>query len=98
MNFTIELIIPTLIISILALILSLAALVLVLAQKFSTHKIEWKPIELHGLSEEDKFKEEEDLQLSKEDEFLANALSLSKKAKKKRDEDPLDEILETNNF
>jgi hypothetical protein len=94
----INLVIPTLIMATISLVVAIAALVLVLAQKFSTHKIEWKPIELHGLSEEDKFKEEEDLQLSKEDEFLANALSLSKKAKKKRDEDPLDEILETNNF
>lgn len=93
-----DLIIPTLIVSTLAFIMSLTAVVLVLAQRFSTHKIEWKPIEFNGLSEEEKFKEEEDVQLSKEDEFLAQALSLSKKAKRKKDEDPLDEILATNNF
>ena len=93
----IDLIIPTLIVSVLALIMSLASLVLTLAQKFSTHKIEWKPIEFHGLSEEDKFKEDEDFQ-AKDDEFLERALELSKQAKKKREQDPLDEILETNNF
>ena len=92
-----NLIIPTLIVSVLALIMSLASIVLTLAQKFSTHKIEWKPIEFGGLSEEDKFKEDEDFQ-AKDDEFLERALELSKKAQKKREQDPLDEILETNNF
>lgn len=91
MNSTISLL--SIILSTLALFTSLAAIVLVLAQKFSTHKIEWKPLEI--LPEDQKFKEEEEEKT--DSELLSEALSLSRK-KKKTNSDPLDEILETNNF
>jgi hypothetical protein len=90
----INLIIPTLIVSTIAIVISLIAIVLVLAQRWSTHKIEWKPLVTKELEEEEKFKEEEE----ESSELLAKALDLSKKAKKKKSEDPLDEILEANNF
>jgi hypothetical protein len=68
---------------------------MVLAQKWSTHKIEWKPLNFDPMEEEEEvLKEEEEAA-----ELLDKALSLSKQAtKKKKLTDPLDEILETNNF
>ncbi len=79
--------------SLVSLLVSIAAIVIVLAQKWSTHKIEWKPLEI--LPEDQKFKDEDE---EKTDLDLVNeALQLSRKKKKKL-EDPLDEILETNNF
>jgi superfamily I DNA and RNA helicase len=79
--------------SLVSLIVSIAAIVIVLAQRWSTHKIEWKPLEI--LPEDQKFKDEDE---EKTDLDLVNeALQLSRKKKKKL-EDPLDEILETNNF
>jgi superfamily I DNA and RNA helicase len=79
--------------SLVSLLVSIAAIVIVLAQKWSTHKIEWKPLEI--LAEDQKFKDEDE---EKTDLDLVNeALQLSRKKKKKL-EDPLDEILETNNF
>jgi hypothetical protein len=74
--------------SLLALIVALAALVIVLAMKLSTHKIEWKPLEMEPMKEEGP-KEEED------DDILEKALKLQKK---KKNEDPLDAIAETSNF
>jgi phage-related minor tail protein len=41
----INLVIPTLILSVIALVTSLVAIVLVLAQRWSTHRIEWKPLQ-----------------------------------------------------
>lgn len=84
----------SIILSVLALFFSLVAIVLVLAQKFSTHKIEWKPLETFDpLAESEKQLEEIE---EEDEEFLKKALSLQ--TKKKKEKDPLEEILETNNF
>ena len=92
----INLVIPTLIISIVAFISSLIAIILVLAQRWSTHKIEWKPLQVHDpFAESDK----EIKVLEDEDsKILEEALNLQRKGKKTKDEDPLSDILETNNF
>jgi hypothetical protein len=92
----INLVIPTLIISIVAFISSLIAIILVLAQRWSTHKIEWKPLQVHDpFAESDK----EIKVLEDEDsKILEEALNLQRKGKKAKDEDPLSDILETNNF
>jgi multisubunit Na+/H+ antiporter MnhC subunit len=91
----INLIIPTLILSSIAIVIAVAALAMVIGMKLSTHTIEWKPLVTGELKEEDKFQEEED----NSEEILKSALDLSKKAKeKKKSVDPLEEILETNNF
>lgn len=82
--------------SVLAFITSNIAIIMVLAQKWSTHKIEWKPLEMH-----DPFKEsEEEMEAVAEDDgkLLEEALNLQRKGKKAKPADPLDEILETNNF
>lgn len=79
--------------------MSSIALILFLAQKWSTHQIEWKPLVTSDpFLEADK--EIEDLD-DVDSKTLEEALSLqrgAKKKKKKEDEDPLDTILETNNF
>jgi hypothetical protein len=82
--------------SLVSLLVSIAAIVIVLAQKWSTHRIEWKPLETF-----DPFKESEDEKkiLDGDDEkVLSEALSLQRKGKKRQEVDPLNEILETNNF
>jgi hypothetical protein len=92
----INLVIPTLILSTIALVTSLVAIVLVLAQRWSTHKIEWKPLQINDpLSEADKESEESDIDDGK---ILQEALNLQRNGKKQRDQDPLNDILETNNF
>jgi len=92
----INLVIPTLIVATLALIMSLAAIILVLAQKWSTHKIEWKPLKLNDPFLES---EEEIKQVDEDDsKILADALNLQRKGRKLKEQDPLNEILETNNF
>lgn len=92
----INLVIPTLIMSAISTVIAIAALAMVIGMKLSTHKIEWKPLSF------DPIKEEEDEQIKEEEdsaELLDKALNLSKQAnKKKKLSDPLDEILETNNF
>jgi hypothetical protein len=77
-----------------SLIMSLAAIIFVVAQKLSTHKIEFKPLLSDELREEDKFQEEAE----EEDKLLQEALKLSQSKRKKKSEDPLDSILETSNF
>ena len=90
----INLVVPTLIVATLALVMSLAAIILVLAQRWSTHKIEWRPLQVADIEEEvEKEKEEQELS---DAELVKEALKLNRK--KKKSEDPLDEILETNNF
>jgi hypothetical protein len=92
----IHLIIPTLIMSTIAIVVALAAIVLVLAQRWSSHKIEWKPLHIQDpLKEAEKeigYLDEED------DKTLEQALNLQRKGKKVKDQDPLNDILETNNF
>jgi hypothetical protein len=92
----INLVIPTLILSTIALVVSLIAIVLVLAQRWSTHKIEWKPLQMNDplavAEEESKDIDDEDGKILKE------ALNLQRNGKKQRDQDPLAEIFETNNF
>lgn len=92
----INLIIPTLIVSTIAIVTSLIAIVLVLAQRWSTHKIEWKPLQV-----QDPFlvSDKETKEIDEDDgKILEEALNLQRKGKKQRDEDPLTDILETNNF
>lgn len=76
------------IIATIALVISLASIILVLAQKWSTHKIEWKPM----IQEEVK---EEAFEESSDEDLLEQALKMNKK--KKKEEDPLSEI-ESSNF
>lgn len=94
-----NLIIPTLIVAVMAFAIASVTLIIVLAQKWSTHQIEWKPLVTSDpFLESDK--EIEDLD-DVDSKTLEEALSLqrgAKKKKKKEDEDPLDTILETNNF
>jgi hypothetical protein len=85
LNFT------AIILASMAFILSLISLVLNLATRFSTHRIEWKPLEM------EKFKDEEDSELDDE-QLLVKAMELSKKSRAAKKQDPLDDILETNNF
>jgi hypothetical protein len=92
----INLIIPTLIISTIAIVVSLIAIVLVLAQRWSTHKIEWKPLKVQDpfeISDKETKEADED-----DGKILEEALNLQRKGKKQRDQDPLTDILETNNF
>lgn len=82
--------------SLVSLLVSIAAIVIVLAQKWSTHKIEWKPLQIN-----DPFKESEEEMKYVDDEdskILEEALNLQRKGKKQKDQDPLADILETNNF
>lgn len=91
-----HLIIPTLLVSALAFVTSIVAIVLVLAQRWSTHKIEWRPLVTETLED----KAEKELNEVEEDDAvtLKEALSLQRKNKIKAPIDPLDTILETNNF
>lgn len=94
MNSTISLFAITF--SFVSLLISLAAIIIVLAQKWSSHKIEWKPLQIH-----DPFKESLEEMKSADDEdgkILEEALNLQRKGKKQKDQDPLADILETNNF
>ncbi len=80
--------------AIISLLTSIVALGIVLGMKWSSHKIEFKPLITGELKEEEKFKEEEE-----DDKFLQHALNLSQsKKKKKQEEDPLDTLLQTSNF
>jgi biopolymer transport protein ExbB/TolQ len=92
----INLVIPTLILSVIALVTSLVAIVLVLAQRWSTHKIEWKPLQLNDsvASSDEEFKDVDD----EDGKILKEALNLQRNGKKQKDQDPLAEIFETNNF
>jgi len=92
----INLVIPTLILSTIALVASLIAIVLVIAQRWSTHKIEWKPLQINdplSMSDEE-FKDIEE----GDGKILKEALNLQRNGKKQRDQDPLAELFETNNF
>jgi len=92
----INLVIPTLILSTIALVTSIVAIVLVLAQRWSTHKIEWKPLQLNDsvASSDEEFKDVDD----EDGKILKEALNLQRNGKKQKDQDPLAEIFETNNF
>jgi hypothetical protein len=92
----VNLIIPTLLVSSLAFVTSVVAIVLVLAQRWSTHKIEWRPLVTETLEDE----AEKELNEVEEDDAvtLKEALSLQRKNKIKAPIDPLDTILENNNF
>lgn len=66
--------------------------------KWSTHRVEFKPLEIH-----DPFKEDNDFKPFTEPEadVLDEARKLSEEGKKKKvkkETDPLDTILESNNF
>jgi hypothetical protein len=92
----INLVIPALIMSCIATIVAIAALAMVIGMKLSTHKIEWRPLQV-----DDPFKEsEKEMEVMELDDskVLEDALNLQRKGKKAKPADPLDEILETNNF
>lgn len=84
------------IIASISIVVSLASLAMTIGARLSTHRIEWKPIETF-----DPFKEsEEEKKLidGDDDKVLEGALNLQRRGKKKQEVDPLNEILETNNF
>lgn len=87
------------IISILALMVALASLGVSLGMKWSSHKIEFKPIEIQDPFKDDNFQPFTE----PTEELVDEALKLSKqglerKKKKQEEKDPMDEILESNNF
>lgn len=84
-NFT------AIIMSTLALVISLVSIVLVLAQKMSTHKIEWRPLTTVEPEQEEILTEEES-----DEEILEKALLLQKAGKKSKYTDPLADIESTN--
>lgn len=84
-NFT------AIIMSTLALTTSLVSIVLVLAQRWSTHKIEWKPLTIAETEPEEVLTEEES-----DEEILEKALLLQKAGKKSKYIDPLADIESTN--
>lgn len=75
----------------LALAISLVSIVLVLAQRWSTHKIEWKPLNIIEPEQEEVQTEEES-----DEEILEKALLLQKAGKKSKYIDPLADIESTN--
>ena len=85
------------IISSIALVVAIASLVLVIAMRISTHKVEFRPMEIH-----DPFKEDDFKPFTEPDaDVLDKGIKLSEdgvKKKKKKDTDPLDEVLESTNF
>lgn len=91
--------ITAIIMSTIAVLVSLAALAMVIGIKLSSHKIEYRPLEI-----KDPFAPigEEEVSLSEpSEELVKEALELSRKGKerkKKEEVDPLDSILESNNF
>lgn len=92
-----HLIIPTLIVSILAIGASFVSIVLVLAQRWSSHKIEWRPLTTEKL-EDIADKEQEEIE-EQDAEILSKAYTMQRKSKKsKPDQDPLDDILKSHNF
>lgn len=76
--------IVAIIMSVLSLLISLVAIVMVLAQKWSTHKIEWKPLVTESLE-----KEEEEAEEESDDELLERAKFLNQNKKKFKEVDPL---------
>jgi hypothetical protein len=93
----INLVVPAIIISCLALFVGSAALIIVLAKHWSSHKIEWRPLELKAFEEGEE--EESDKLAQKDDELLSDALKLQKSKKKKKiEEDPLADLLQSHNF
>ena len=93
----VNLIIPTLLVSALAFVTSIVAIVLVLAQRWSSHKIEWRPLVTEKL-EDIADKEQDDIE-ENEAEILNKAYSMQKASKKQKlDADPLDDILKSHNF
>lgn len=91
--------IASVIMSVIALVFSIIACILVLAMKWSTHKIEFRPLDTKEM-----FKEEEEEEFrpftEPDSKLVEDALKLSQEGKKRknREQDPLDEILESNNF
>jgi len=85
------------ILSSVALIVAIASLAMTIGQKLSTHRIEWKPLNLDTIEDEVE-KEEEDVS-EKDEEILNKAYTMQRSSKKnKPDQDPLDDILKSHNF
>jgi hypothetical protein len=83
------------IVSCLSLFVSITAIVLVVAQKMSTHQIEWRPL-IQEKAEEEAI--EEIKEQDQDDEKTLEAAINMQRAKKKKDQDPLEDILETSNY
>jgi hypothetical protein len=82
----------SLFLSVFAFIMGATALILNVATRLSTHRIEFKPLTTELFKEED---ESQGMDES-DDKLLEKAMGLSRK--KKKIEDPLDEVLATSNF
>ena len=83
------------ILSSLSLIVAIASLAMTIGHKLSTHRIEWKPLTIQDPLETSQNSKEID---DEDGKTLEEALNLQRKGKKQKDQDPLSEILETNNF
>ena len=88
----------SIIIATLALVFSTISCAMFVGIKLSTHKIEWKPLEVA-----DPYKDFEKFEDDNVEDFAAKAKELSQKGlerRKKKEEiiDPLDTIAESNNF
>lgn len=87
------------IISSVSLLVALAALAMIIGLKLSTHKIEFKPLEIN-----DPFNMGDDFKPFTEpsEDLIDEAIKLSKEGRerreKKKETDPLDEILASSNF
>lgn len=74
-----------------------AALIIVLAQKWSTHQIEWRPLVHKDI--EDEVEEGLEKEAEEDSKILKDALDLQRSKKKAKESvDPLDSILESNNY
>jgi len=93
---TVAINLTAIIIATVSLVIALASLAMVIGMKLSTHKIEFKPIEINDPFRE--VNEEADKTKMEDEDILFSALNLQRSKKKKKDEDPLDSILETANF
>lgn len=94
MSLAIE--ITSIILASIALLVALASLGISLGTRWSSHRIEWKPLQLNDsvASSDEEFKDVDD----EDGKILKEALNLQRNGKKQKDQDPLAEIFETNNF
>ena len=85
------------IIASISILVSIASLCLVIGQRLSSHKIEWRPLVTKELEERELELEDQETEHNDE-KLLESAISMSRKSKKDKDIDPLDEILQSHNF
>ena len=94
MSLAIE--ITSIILASIALLVALASLGISLGTRWSSHRIEWKPLQLNDslASSDEEFKDVDD----EDGKILKEALNLQRRGKRAEEIDPLSEVLETNNF